>query len=195
MSLLHENFSAEILVASRTQRRDAKKNNGPAEICLCERGVQADYKTRKRGKYPNICLSLLHDRFRGQSSTLRRLLCWRQQRHSVLGTKKAFCLEPCHRVPTAELKGPFIPVARRVKGYTRFVGKYVTGRRNLFRTHKEYIFLIRITSRVDLAMSVCPSDERWDLGNYKSKDIGIWHADSWASCAAQVCFSRVPRPL
>jgi len=30
----------------------------------------------------------LHDRFRRQSSTLRRLLCWRQQRHSVLGTKK-----------------------------------------------------------------------------------------------------------
>jgi len=43
----------------------------------------------------------------------------------------------------------FIPVTRRVKGYTRFVGKYVTGRRKRFRPH--------ITSRVDLAMSVCPS--------------------------------------
>jgi len=52
---------------------------------------------------------------------------------------------------------PLIPVTRRVKGYTRFVGKYVTGRRNLFRTHKVYIFLIRITSQVDLAMSVCLS--------------------------------------
>jgi len=41
-----------------------------------------------------------------------------------------------------------------VKGYTRFVGKYVTGRRKSFRPHKVYIFLIRITSRVDLAMSV-----------------------------------------
>jgi len=48
-------------------------------------------------------------------------------------------------------------VTRRVKGYTRFVGKYVTGRRKRFRPHKVYIFLIRITSRVDLAMSVCPS--------------------------------------
>jgi len=69
----------------------------------------------------------------------------------------------------------FIPVTRRVKGYTRFVGKYVTGRRKRFRPHKVYILLIRITSRVDLAMSVCPSvrlsvrpDERWDLGNYES---------------------------
>jgi len=51
----------------------------------------------------------------------------------------------------------FMPVTRRVKGYTRFVGKYVTGRRKRFRPHTVYIFLIRITSRVDLAMSVCPS--------------------------------------
>jgi len=50
-----------------------------------------------------------------------------------------------------------IPVTRRVKGYTRFVGKYVTGRRKRFPPHKVYIFLIRITSRVDLAMSVCLS--------------------------------------
>jgi len=50
-----------------------------------------------------------------------------------------------------------IPVTRTVKGYTRFVGKYVTGRRKRFRPHKVYIFLIRITSRVDLAMSVCLS--------------------------------------
>jgi len=33
----------------------------------------------------------------------------------------------------------FIPVTRRVKGYSRFVGKYVTGRNNLFRLHKVYI--------------------------------------------------------
>jgi len=51
----------------------------------------------------------------------------------------------------------FIPVTRRVKEHTRFVGKYVTGRRKRFRPHKVYIFLIRITSRVDLAMSVCLS--------------------------------------
>jgi len=46
-----------------------------------------------------------------------------------------------------------IRVTRRVKGYTRFVEKYVTGRRKRFRPHKVYIFLIRITSLVDLAMS------------------------------------------
>jgi len=47
----------------------------------------------------------------------------------------------------------FIPATRRVKGYSRFVGKYVTGRRKRFRPHKVYIFLISITSRVDQAMS------------------------------------------
>jgi len=52
-----------------------------------------------------------------------------------------------------------IPVTLRVKGYTRFVGKYVTGRRKRFRTHKVYIFLTRITSRVRL--SVCLSG--WTL--------------------------------
>jgi len=51
----------------------------------------------------------------------------------------------------------FIPVTRRVKGYTRFFGKYVTGRRKRFRPHKVHIFLIRITSQIDLAMSVCLS--------------------------------------
>jgi len=35
----------------------------------------------------------------------------------------------------------FIPVTRRVKGYTRFVGKYVTGRRKRFRPHKVYIYI------------------------------------------------------
>jgi len=62
-------------------------------------------------------------------------------------------------VPASMQLQIFIPVTRRVKGYTRFVGKYVTGRRKRFRPHKVYtrIFLIRITSRVNLAMSVCPS--------------------------------------
>jgi len=48
-------------------------------------------------------------------------------------------------------------VTRRVKGYTRFVEKYVTGRRKRFRPYKVYIFLIRITSRVNLAKAVCVS--------------------------------------
>jgi len=50
-----------------------------------------------------------------------------------------------------------IPVTRRVKGYTRFLEKYVSGRRKRFRPHKVYIFSIRITSRVVLTMSVCLS--------------------------------------
>jgi len=52
----------------------------------------------------------------------------------------------------------FILVTRRVKGYTKFVGKYVTGRRKRFRPHKEYIHILdQDHRRVDLAMSVCPS--------------------------------------
>jgi len=46
------------------------------------------------------------------------------------------------------VKTILIPVTRKVKGYTSFVGKYVTS--------KVYIFFIRINIRVDLAMSVCP---------------------------------------
>jgi len=72
-------------------------------------------------------------------------------------------------IPTS----PLIPVTRRVKGYSRFVGKYVTGRRNLFRTHKVYIFFIRITSRVDLAMSVCLS-VGWTLQFRKQYELGYW---------------------
>jgi len=54
--------------------------------------------------------------------------------------------------------------------------------------------LIRITSRVDLAMSVC-SYERCNLGNYKSCSTGIRYVGSRDSCAAQVCFVSVPHPL
>jgi len=36
----------------------------------------------------------------------------------------------------------------KIQGNTRFVEKYVTGRRKRFRPHKVNIFLIRITSRV-----------------------------------------------
>jgi len=68
---------------------------------------------------------------------------------------------------------PVIPVTRRVKGYTRFVGKYVTGIRNLFRPHKVYIFFIRITSRVNIAMSVCLS-VGWTLRSRKLYELGYW---------------------
>jgi len=47
----------------------------------------------------------------------------------------------------------FIPVTRRVKGYTRFVGKYVKGRRKSFRPPKVYIFLIRINNRMNADIS------------------------------------------
>jgi len=86
--------------------------------------------------------------------------------------------------PTFSWPVLFIPVTRRVKGYTRFVGKYVTGRRKRFRPHKVYIFLIRITSRVDLAMSVCPSvrlsvcpsvcPSGWTLRSRKLWELGYW---------------------
>jgi len=59
-----------------------KKNNGPPEIYLWERRVQTDHKTMKERDPPNICLFLLHDRFRRESSTLRWLLCWRQEPHT-----------------------------------------------------------------------------------------------------------------
>jgi len=53
-----------------------------------------------------------------------------------------------------------IPVTRRVNGYIRLVRKYVTGSRKRFWPYKVYIMLIRITSRVDLAMSVCPYERK-----------------------------------
>jgi len=49
-----------------------------------------------------------------------------------------------------------------------------------------------ITSRVDLAMSVCPYER---CPNYESCNTGIRHADSRDSYAAHVCFVSVPRPL
>jgi len=49
---------------------------------------------------------------------------------------------------TKTLVNTFHTFTRRVKGYTRFVGKYVIGRRKRFLPHKVYIFLTRITSRV-----------------------------------------------
>jgi len=50
-----------------------------------------------------------------------------------------------------------IPVTRKIKGYTKVVEKYETSIRKRIRPHKVYIFLIRITSRVDLAMSAYKS--------------------------------------
>jgi len=52
----------------------------------------------KEREHPNICLSLLHDRFRRLTSTAA-------QRYRHKKEQKAFCLEQCHRVPTGELKG------------------------------------------------------------------------------------------
>jgi len=86
-----------------------------------------------------------------------------------------------------------IPGTRRVKGCTRFVGMYVTDRRKRFRSHKVYIFLIRITSRVDLAMSVCPY-ERCDLGNYKSYCSGTRNAVS-SVCYAHYNAYRPPKTV
>jgi len=57
----YEHFSAEMLVARR------RRNNGSAENCLWERRVQ-------ERELPNICRSLLLDRFRRQSSAPTFLL-------------------------------------------------------------------------------------------------------------------------
>jgi len=102
----------------------------------------------------------------------------------------------CSKNQDSQLLYIFIPVTRTVKGYTRFVRKYVTGRRKRFRPHKVYIFLIRIRSRVDLARSVCLSVRmNAEISETIRARHGTWHADSWASYAAQVCFSSVPSPF
>jgi len=77
-----------------------------------------------------------------------------------------------------------------VKGYTRFVAKSVTDRRKCFRPHNIYIFLIRITSRVDLGMPVCPY-VRWDLENYQRYRVPISYLDSVPLNAAQVCYANI----
>jgi len=77
----------------------------------------------------------------------------------------------------------FIPATRRVKGYV----KYVTGKRKGFQLHKVCIFLISITSRVDLAMSICRMNT--EVSGTKRTIMQI------LGLPAQVCFSRVARPL
>jgi len=51
----------------------------------------------------------------------------------------------------------FIPITRKVKVYTRFVGKYVTGRKKRSRPYKLNIFFIRII--------ICTSV--WTLSSWK----------------------------
>jgi len=81
------------------------------------------------------------------------------------GRKKSACAENSNRKGRGKFWGSnffgtdplnflplFIPVTRRVKGYTRSVGKYVTGIRKRIRPHKVYIFLIRI--RLSVCFSV-----------------------------------------
>jgi len=61
-----------------------------------------------------------------------------------------------HKVYRAE--GSVSDPIKYIYKNTGFVGKYVTGRRKRLTPYSiSYIFLIRITSRVDLIMSVCPS--------------------------------------
>jgi len=63
----------------------------------------------------------------------------------------------------------FLAMYGYIKGYIRFVEKYVTGRRKRSCPYTVYIFLTRIIS---VQQSVCPY-ERCDLGNYKSFNTGI----------------------
>jgi len=80
-----------------------------------------------------------------------------QSKHRKVFEKKVWLCFRIFCVFMVYSKDVFIPITRRVRGYTRFIGMYVAGRRNRFRPHSVYLFLIRITRRVDLAMSVCPS--------------------------------------
>jgi len=69
-----------------------------------------------------------------------------------------------------------LPVTRSVKGYIRFVGKYVTGKRKRFRSYKVYNSCSNSLAEsnkhcASVYRSVCVSvclHERGDLGNYKS---------------------------
>jgi len=58
-----------------------------------------------------------------------------------------------------------------------------------FRSCKVYIFLIRINSRVDLALSVCPYERRV-LRNYKSYKVEIKHTHSRDIDAAYCCHAH-----
>jgi len=60
-----------------------------------------------------------------------------------------------------------IPFTPKVKGYIVFEERHVKGGRKRLRPNEVYTFLISITSAVDLAITVCPS-ERCALRNFKS---------------------------
>jgi len=51
----------------------------------------------------------------------------------------------------------FYNVTRRVRGYTRFVEKYVTSRRKRFRTYKVYILLNRINTQIGTCCAAAPN--------------------------------------
>jgi len=66
-----------------------------------------------------------------------------------------------------------IPVTRRVKGYTRYIEKYVTGRRKSFRPYKVYIYLDQDHNprrsgpvRLSILMNV-------DLGTIKARRLRL----------------------
>jgi len=99
--------------------------------------------------------------FNGQLTNFKRLLIITSKIREFEENKSLFCAVD-KILPYLLIRCVvFITVTRRVKGYIRFVGKYVTGGRKRFRPHTVYIFLIRITSRVDLAMSVCPYERSY----------------------------------
>jgi len=83
------------------------------------------------------------------------------------------------------LENIFIPVTRRVKGHTRFIGMYVTGRRKRFRPHQVCIILISIISQVDLAMSICPVrmnaeiSETIQVSGWTLRSRKLWELSGW----------------
>jgi len=99
----------------------------------------------------------------------------------------------CSKNQDSQLLYIFIPVTRTAKGYTRFVRKYVTGRRKRFQPHKVYIFLIRIRSRVDLARSVCLS-VRMNAETIRARLLGLGMQIPELLTQRKFVFSSVPAP-
>jgi len=71
----------------------------------------------------------------------------------------------------------FTPVNRKVKGYTRFVGRYTAGRTKRSQLYEVHIVLISITNRVDQAMSVCLSfrmnAEIWETTRIQARKLWL----------------------
>jgi len=76
----------------------------------------------------------------------------------------------------------FIPVTRRVKGYTRFVEKYVTGRRKRFRPHK-----VSCHVRLSVCLSV-----RMNSGISETRRARLLRLDMQRKFDSAMCHAHKP---